>query len=316
MNTYSKIIILYGPPAGGKGTQAKLLKDKYPGYFHLDFGSEFRSFVQKHLGGYDKEADEINPNSTPKQIEVAQKVKKRLRKYEAVDLTEMRFIIEQSIAENCHRGMIIEGPGRTLDEANWLSNYFAKLQVSSSHTYLKRDSFDQNSGYQKSLIKNPKSTYQTEENSTKSSDSQSTDIDQDSKDSLNSECSDIETKNHLSISHIEPYNIEPEIVIFQLHVSMAETVKRSATRYYVPGIITSFASYKQAKTMCKEGQEPYRRIEDNDSVGITKRYMDLYLDVFAKILGIYQKNCMAKLYMIDASQDSDDIHTDIMSFLN
>lgn len=44
MKNSKKIVILYGPPGSGKGTQAKLLADKL-GFFHFDTGSFLRELL-------------------------------------------------------------------------------------------------------------------------------------------------------------------------------------------------------------------------------------------------------------------------------
>lgn len=283
-----KIIILYGPPAAGKGTQADFLKKNLSDYFHLDFGTTLRSFVALELGNYfepkinkqiaseiqnpeiqkilknlenknNTDSQKINQNSNPKkspdnpknsinneiqnqtdnQIDNkirAYRIWQTLTKFEAVSFEDLQFVVEDSLKKALQNGkkIILEGPGRSLLEANWLSELFASLCL--------------------------------------------------------------------------------EVAIFHLYISPSETVKRSSTRFYVKGIEKPFQSYKIAKENCPNS-EPYRRPEDEDSDGIMNRYNKLYADIFAQIISVYQLKAKAIVLTVDAHKEVETVSQTIESYL-
>ncbi len=126
-----QIIILYGPPAAGKGTQAHFLKQKLPEYYHLDFGTELRSFVKNNIGDFHIDTEEINPDSSEELLVIARRIKKMMKDSFPVKSSDLRFVIEKSINDCVARGqgMIIEGPGRLVEEAQWLSNFMNEKQI-------------------------------------------------------------------------------------------------------------------------------------------------------------------------------------------
>jgi adenylate kinase family enzyme len=129
---FPKIIILYGPPAAGKGTQAHFLKQVLPDYHHLDFGSELRAFVKENLGDIKNLEEQIQTNSDPKNLEIARRIKSDMKNSLPVQTPDLRFVIEKTINDcvNREQGMIIEGPGRLIEEAKWLSKFLGDKQIS------------------------------------------------------------------------------------------------------------------------------------------------------------------------------------------
>lgn len=145
INKVPNIIILYGPPAAGKGTQASFLRKMFPERYHLDFGTELRSFVAKHLGTYQAHVDEkINPTSAPELVETARRLKSQMSAKNAVKTEDLRFVIEQGILDCVERGqdLILEGPGRLVEEAQWLSGFMKEkgLEVAIYHLYISLNS--------------------------------------------------------------------------------------------------------------------------------------------------------------------------------
>ncbi len=135
-----QIIILYGPPNAGKGTQSNFLKNLFPERYHLDFGAELRSFVQRNIGDMKQEIDTINPDAKPEDVAVAKRVKRDMMASNPVDSEDLKYIIESAIVGCVMRrqGMIVEGPGRLVEEAKWLSGFMdsQKVEVCIFHLHL------------------------------------------------------------------------------------------------------------------------------------------------------------------------------------
>jgi adenylate kinase family enzyme len=129
-NKLPQVIILYGPPAAGKGTQAHILKQRLPDYYHLDFGTELRKFVVDVLGDYNDPKNSIKPGTDPELVERAIRMKHDLP-IGPVTTEDLRFVVEKAFIDNISegRGMIVEGPGRLVEEAIWLSDFFTRNKV-------------------------------------------------------------------------------------------------------------------------------------------------------------------------------------------
>ncbi len=232
-----QIIILYGPPNAGKGTQSyfltQLLKDRY----HLDFGSELRSFVNKNIGEIKAEEATINPNSSQEDVEVALRLKRDMKASLPVQTADLKYVIESAIVGCVERGqgMIVEGPGRLVEEAQWLSGFMDSKHVS--------------------------------------------------------------------------------VCIFHLYVSIEEVLKRSSTRYYLPGVSQPFMSLSDATEYGqKDSLVPYRRAEDEDQEGTKQRYKLLYSDNFAKIISIYQLGAKCQIFTLDGHKAPELVSDDIRQY--
>jgi adenylate kinase len=120
--THSKLpqlVILYGMPGSGKGTQAKLLEQKF-GYEFLDFGQNFREFAKKAN----------NPDN--KDYIRACRVQKDLKEGRAILTQDLYYIIQNKIESLLKSGqkIVLDKPGSLLEEAIWLSSLIVSNKVS------------------------------------------------------------------------------------------------------------------------------------------------------------------------------------------
>jgi adenylate kinase family enzyme len=115
------VIIVYGPPLAGKGTQGDYLRKLLPEFLHLDFGTELRRFVAEHI-----------QQSETKNGVIANRMDIAMKQGSAVLTEDLRFVVEYSITSAVTSGkkLIIEGPGRLVAEAEWLSKYLGSLELS------------------------------------------------------------------------------------------------------------------------------------------------------------------------------------------
>ncbi len=102
-------IILMGPPGGGKGTQAKILQDRY-NIAQLSTGDMLRAAV-KSKTAVGLEAQTI--------METGRLVS---------DDLVMRMISERMKWEDCSKGFILDGFPRTIVQAEMLENLLAEQQ--------------------------------------------------------------------------------------------------------------------------------------------------------------------------------------------
>ncbi len=129
MEKLPDVIIVYGPPLAGKGTQGAFLRKLLPEYFHLDFGTQLRAYVATHL-----------ESKNPDDKERATRLKEEMGKGNAVPTPDLRYVVEDSITQALEGGkkLLIEGPGRLPEEAEWLSLYMheKKLKVTIFHLHI------------------------------------------------------------------------------------------------------------------------------------------------------------------------------------
>ena len=103
-------IILFGPPGAGKGTQAKLLIEKF-------------NIVQISTG-------DMLRDSVKKNDEVGKKVKSIMEKGELVSDDLIISLISSRISESdCNNGFILDGFPRTINQAEALEKMLSKKNI-------------------------------------------------------------------------------------------------------------------------------------------------------------------------------------------
>lgn len=116
--TQYPVIVLFGPPGCGKGTQANLICE-HLGMLNLSVGSSVRQFVK----------DNSQPNSL--NLDRANRIEGNLQSGELLHFDEVKYIVESDIKNSIasHRNILIEGLPRTPEQAQWLAEFFDSNQV-------------------------------------------------------------------------------------------------------------------------------------------------------------------------------------------
>jgi adenylate kinase family enzyme len=121
MSNLPPLIMFFGPPTSGKGTQSKIFLDKHPEYTKLDFGHELRSFVKNYLD---------NPNE-PEKSQFAEKLNSLLSQRQPVDAEDLMVVLKERITKAIENGekLVLDGAGRTIKEAELEADLFTKYQI-------------------------------------------------------------------------------------------------------------------------------------------------------------------------------------------
>ncbi len=111
------------------------------------------------------------------------------------------------------------------------------------------------------------------------------------------------------------HNLSNCLIHFTLPFEIS--LNRVASRYYVPSDPREipYKSFEEAKSKCKEGEEPIKRQDDSNLETLKHRYYDLYESNKQTVLNIYKHNNLTKILEIDANDSIDSIFAQIVTFL-
>lgn len=238
------VIILYGPPASGKGTQANMLAQKLNKYKynHIDFGQAFRDFVTDNIGmpaEIEKNIEAIKHDAqSNEKIEQALYIYETMKNGKAIEPKIVWKILKKTVTDVIQKNerLIIEGIGRTIED----SFYFSEI------------------------VKEAKLT----------------------------------------------------VALFHLCLTENDIIQRAVHRWYSPNSKISFPSFASAKKASDSNQEPYQRIDDTDVKKIRSRYKELYEEIYAKVLSTLQTECLARLFIIDGSDNMEKTFIKIIYYLD
>jgi adenylate kinase len=113
ISNFPQVIMFYGPPGSGKGTQANLLKEKFNFRF-LDWGHEFRHFSNTHL------SDKNDPEYWR-----AKRVQEYMLEGLPILTEDLQYIIGSAITDGVlkhQKNFVMDKCGVKTGEAEWLSD--------------------------------------------------------------------------------------------------------------------------------------------------------------------------------------------------
>lgn len=116
MQSSKRLIILYGPPGSGKGTQGELFKEQ--GHTVISSGDSIRTFTSA-------------THTDKKSFKLAQKLKNIIDHGNLIEFADLKKIIEQriTIAFQEHELIFLEGIPRQYDQAEWLVSFCDSYNV-------------------------------------------------------------------------------------------------------------------------------------------------------------------------------------------
>ncbi len=115
------IVMFFGPPTSGKGTQSKIFLDNHPEYTKLDFGHELRTFVKNYL----------NNSKDPQKSTFAEKLNALLSQRKPVDAEDLMVVLKERIVKAIegNEKLVLDGAGRTIKEAELEAELFTKYKI-------------------------------------------------------------------------------------------------------------------------------------------------------------------------------------------
>ena len=116
--TQLPLIILFGPPGSGKGTQAILISDEL-GALNLSIGNSVRAFIRRFS------------DSNSQEFERTVRLESKLESGELQDFEDVKYIVETEIKDTIaqNKNILIEGLPRTPEQAEWLADFFRQSEV-------------------------------------------------------------------------------------------------------------------------------------------------------------------------------------------
>lgn len=104
-------------------------------------------------------------------------------------------------------------------------------------------------------------------------------------------------------------------ILIHLPLTLEESLERSKHRFMIPGNKQTYQSYDLAKQNCPAGVEPIQRADDKNQELTKKRYNEVYEKNKQHVLEIYHNNPYVEIITIDANQEIQDIHNQILTFI-
>lgn len=115
------LIMFFGPPTAGKGTQSKIFLEKHPEYSRIDFGYELRSFVKNYAEN----------SSQPERQQLAMRLNACLRQRRSVDAPDLMLVLKDKMVPAFEKAekLVLDGAGRSAQEAELQVELFNKYRI-------------------------------------------------------------------------------------------------------------------------------------------------------------------------------------------
>jgi adenylate kinase len=123
-NPPKQLVILYGPPGSGKGTQGELLKAV--DYAVISSGDAIREFTKQS-------------HTEPHEIALAQRVNTAIDHGELIDFDDLNYIVGERFKRSfeTHNIIFLEGIPRRPKQAQWLIDFAHEHEINIAFMHLK-----------------------------------------------------------------------------------------------------------------------------------------------------------------------------------
>lgn len=115
------LIMFFGPPTSGKGTQSQIFLEQHPEYSKIDFGYELRTFIKEYS----------NDNNNTEKQKFALKLNSILSQRQPIEAEDLMIVLKERLVQAIEKGekLVLDGAGRTILEAQLESELFTKYKI-------------------------------------------------------------------------------------------------------------------------------------------------------------------------------------------
>lgn len=106
----------------------------------------------------------------------------------------------------------------------------------------------------------------------------------------------------------------PQVFLFELHIPLAESLRRIAARYFITSTGESYITYEEALCHCPSGEKPVKRIDDLDTKKAERRYKLLYQNKHQAVKQLFSQ-AGAIITEINALEDILTVQTKIRNII-
>jgi adenylate kinase family enzyme len=90
------------------------------------------------------------------------------------------------------------------------------------------------------------------------------------------------------LEYIKPF--DAQVFLCVLDITLAESLRRIESRYFITSTGQSFITYEEALSHCPPGEIPVKRVDDLDSQKAERRYKLLFADQKDQVIQLFKKS--------------------------